>query len=103
MVEQPSFDKLVGTTLGNYRLERLIERSELGAVFLVSGRDKSGPYENTTYLLHILAVPTDLTAEARIVYLGHFQKVANQVAELQNSYILPLLDYGNHEGTPYLV
>ena len=110
MIEQTSFGKLVGTTLGNYRLERLIEQSELGAVFLASkrdasgdGRDKSGPYEKTTYLLCVLAVPTDLTAEARMVYLGRFQKEANQVAELKNSYILPLLDYGNHQGTPYLV
>jgi eukaryotic-like serine/threonine-protein kinase len=110
VVEHQSFDKLVGTTLGNYRLERLIEQSELGAVFLASkrdasgdGRDKSGPYEKTTYLLRVLAVPTDLTADARMVYLGRFQKEANQVAELKNSYILPLLDYGNHQGTPYLV
>ena len=110
MIEQTSFGKLVGTTLGNYRLERLIEQSELGAVFLASnrdasgdGRDKSGPYEKSTYLLRVLAVPTDLTAEARMVYLGRFQKEANQIAELKNSYILSLLDYGNHQGTPYLV
>jgi Rieske Fe-S protein len=106
MIEQTSFGKLVGTTLGNYRLERLIEQNELGAVFLASGRDKSGSYEKTTYLLRVLAVPTGLTADARMVYLGRFQKEANQVAELQNSYmpyILPLLDYGNHQGTPYLV
>ena len=119
MIEQTSFGKLVGTTLGNYRLERLIEQSELGAVFLASKRDASGdgregietrsassaegPYEKTTYLLRVLAVPTDLTAEARMVYLGRFQKEANQIAELKNSYILPLLDYGNHQGTPYLV
>jgi serine/threonine protein kinase len=106
MTEHMSFGKLVGTTLGNYRLERLIEQNELGAVFLASKRDTSNPQEGkekSTYLLRVLAVPTDLTADARMVYLGRFQKEANQVAALQNPYILPLLDYGNHQGTPYLV
>ncbi len=105
MVEHSSFDKLVGTELGNYRLERLLEQNEQGAVFLVSGRDPSGDrgIVKATYLLHILAVPTELTSEARIVYLGRFQQQANQVAQLQHSHILPLLDYGNHQGMPYLV
>ena len=113
MVEQQSFDKLVGTMLGNYRLERLIEQNELGAVFLASkqsrdgreatARSAEGPHKKTTYLLRVLAVPTDVSAEVRMVYLGRFQKEANQVTELQNMYILPLLDYGNHQGMPYLV
>jgi eukaryotic-like serine/threonine-protein kinase len=114
MIEHQSFDKLVGTALGNYRLERLIEQNELGTVFLASKRSADGregietrsaegPYKKTTYLLRVLAVPTDVTAEDRMVYLGRFQREANQVAGLQNPYILPLLDYGNHQGTPYLV
>jgi len=98
MVEQSSFDKLVGTALGNYRLEKLVEKNELGAVF--QARSGTG---SSTFLLRMLAVPSSLTAEARIVYLGRLQQLANQVAELQNPYILPLLDYGNHQGRPYLV
>jgi serine/threonine protein kinase len=98
MIEHLSFERLVGTTLGNYRLERLLEQNELGAIF--QARTNT---EKTSYLLRVLAMPADLTAEARMVYLGHFQKEANQVAELHNPYILPLLDYGNHQGMPYLV
>ncbi|GAC1460825.1 MAG: hypothetical protein PVS3B3_10160 [Ktedonobacteraceae bacterium] len=97
MMEPSSFDKLIGTTTGTYRLEQIIERSEWSAVFLA--RNDAG----TMYRLRMLAVPTDLTSEARIVYLGHFQQQANQVAALQHPYILPLLDYGNYEGMPYLV
>jgi eukaryotic-like serine/threonine-protein kinase len=105
MVEHSSFDKLVGTELGNYRLERLLEQNEQGAVFLVSKRDPAGDRSivKATYLLRILAVPTELTSEARIVYLGRFQQQANQIAALQHPHILPLLDYGNHQGMPYLV
>jgi eukaryotic-like serine/threonine-protein kinase len=98
MVEQSAFDKLVGTTLGNYRLDKLIDKNDLGPVFLARSSKDSG-----RFLLRVLAIPTDLTAEARIVYLGHLQQQANQVAGLQNPYILPLVDYGNHQGMPYLV
>jgi len=98
MVEQSAFDKLVGTTLGNYRLDKLIDKNDLGPVFLAYSSKDSGKF-----LLRILPIPADLTAEARIVYLGHLQQQANQVAGLQNPYILPLLDYGNHQGMPYLV
>jgi serine/threonine-protein kinase len=98
MIDHLSFDNLVGTTLGNYRLERLLEQSELGAIF--QARNEK---ENTAYLLRVLALPSDLTAEARMVYLGRFQKEANQVSELHNPDLLPLLDYGNHQGIPYLV
>jgi serine/threonine protein kinase len=98
MIEHLSFDKLVGTTLGNYRLERLLEQNELGASFQAHNGT-----EKTSYLVRVLAPPTGMTPDARVLYLGRFQREANQVAELHNPYILPLLDYGNQQGMPYLV
>src|SRR5260370_42620064 len=101
MIEHSSFNKLVGSTLANYRLEQLIERDKLGPVFLArstsaspqsTGRDQSGPYaENTTatYRLRILDISADLKAEERIIYLGRFQQEANQVAALRHPAILP--------------
>src|SRR6266568_4586600 len=73
MVEPSAFDKLVGTTLGNYRLDKLTDKNDLGPVFLARSSKDSG-----RFLLRVLAVPADLTAEA-------------------------LLVYGNHQGMPYLV
>src|SRR6266566_6850994 len=86
MVEQSAFDKLVGTTLGNYRLDKLIDKNDLGPVFLARSSKDSGKF-----LLRVLTIPANLTAEARIVYLGHLQQQANQVAGLQNPYVLPYL------------
>src|SRR5207247_8224626 len=79
-------------------MDKLIDKNDLGPVFLARSSKDSG-----RFLLRVLAIPTDLTAEARIVYLGHLQQQANQVAGLQSPYILPLVDYGNHQGMPYLV
>lgn len=98
MVEQSSFHKLVGTTLGNYRLEQLIERNGMGPIFIARAATT-----NRLFLLRTLILPGEQTAEGRIVYLGRFQQEANQVAGLQHPQILPLVDYGNHEGMPYLV
>lgn len=98
MIEHSSFNKLLGTTLGNYRLEQLLERSKLGPLFIAST-----PTAQNQYLVRILDIPADLTAEARIVYLGRFQQEANQIATLHHPAILPLLDYGNYQGIPYLV
>jgi serine/threonine protein kinase len=98
MAEQSSFNKLVGTTLGNYRLKTLIERDNIGPIFLALATTT-----NTLFRLRLLVLTAELTPEARIVYLGRFQQEASQVATLQHPHILPLVDYGNHEGKPYLV
>src|SRR5437588_769629 len=98
MVEPPSFDTLIGTTLGNYRLEQLIESSEVAPVFLASSSAAGAMYR-----LRILSVPANLSSEQRIVYLGRFQQEANSISALHHPSILPLLDYGNSGGMPYLV
>jgi eukaryotic-like serine/threonine-protein kinase len=97
MLEQSSFNKLVGTTLGNYRLQQLIGRDSIGPIFIAHTATTNGPF-----LLRALVVPT-LEPEARVVALGRFQQEANQVATLQHPGILSLVDYGNHQGMPYLV
>jgi len=101
MIEHSSYNKLVGTILGNYRLEQLLERSKVGPLF-VARTSNTGTAQNQ-YLLRILDIPAELTAEARIVYLGRFQQEAIAIAALRHPAILPLLDYGTYQGMPYLV
>src|SRR5947209_2814454 len=98
MVEPPSFETLIGTTLGSYRLEQLIETSDVAPVFLASSS-----MAGAMFRLRILPVPADLPSEKRIVYLGRFQQEANSLSALCHPSILPLVDYGNSGGMPYLV
>ncbi len=106
MTGNAPYERLIGTTLGSYRLEQLLELGEAGCVF-VARNNGAGALVR----LRILAVAPDLTAEDRIVFLGRFQQEANQVASLQHKGILPLVDYGTHSAAgeskaiswPYLV
>src|SRR5689334_14583893 len=106
MVERSPFDSLIEATLGNYRLEELLEKHESSSIY--KARNTSS---GASFRLRVIAVPADLKPEDRIVYLGRFQRDANQVAALQHRFIFPLVDYGMHSVTgdtggmpwPYLV
>jgi len=106
MVELSPFDGLIGVTLGNYRLEELLEKHEASSIYKARNT-----LSGELFRLRVIAVPADLKPEDRIVYLGRFQREANQVAALQHRFILPLVDYGMHSATgdtrgiswPYLI
>jgi len=98
MIEQVSYDRFIGATVGDYRLERLMGYSKWGPTFLVRTDAAS-----TTYLLRFLSGPTNLGVKDRDAYLERFQHQARQIANLQHPYILPLLGYGIYRGIPYLV
>jgi len=106
MTGNAPYERLIGTTLGSYRLEQIVEQGEAGCVFVAHNNGAGALFR-----LRILAVAPDLTAEDRIVFLGRFQQEANQVASLQHKGILPLVDYGTHSAGgdsqgiswPYLV
>ncbi len=100
MVERTSYEQLIGKIVGNYQLDRIVERHPWGPIFHASTQD------GKNVLLRFLDTPhltERLDANARLVYLGHIQQEANHVAALQHPNILTLLDYGNYQGIPYLV
>jgi serine/threonine protein kinase len=99
MLKNMTFDKWIGMSPGNYRLEQFIEQSNWGPVFLA--RDNA---TSASYLLRFLVgAPTNLAPKEHELYLERFQYQASQIATLQHPNILPLLDYGIFRGLPYLV
>jgi eukaryotic-like serine/threonine-protein kinase len=89
MTERSAFDSLTGVELGNYLLEQRIEQSEAGPVFRARELDTGALFR-----LRLVEVSTRISPEDRLVYLGRFQQVANQIASLHHAHILPLVDYG---------
>ncbi len=97
MIEYATFDRMIGTSVGNYRLEQFVGQARGGPVFLARTDAAS------TYLLHILTGATSMASRDRQVYLERFHHQASQLATLQHPNILSLLDYGSYHGLPYLV
>lgn len=97
MIKSVAFDRLVGTELGQYRLERFLGQSKIGPTFLASTN------ATTSYLVRFVDSPLYMMDQEREAYLEQFQLRARQIATLQHPYILPLLDYGIYRGFPYLV
>lgn len=97
MTKISSIEKLVGVTLGTYRLEQFLGQSGVGPTFLARTD------ATTTYLLRFLVGSTSISSQDHLVYLERFQYQASQIAALRHPYILPLLDFGVYHDVPYLV
>ncbi|HEV2581034.1 MAG TPA: protein kinase [Ktedonobacteraceae bacterium] len=91
-----AYRSYIGATLGEYRLDQVLEESEVGPIFLARTSQAS-------FRVQLLTVPPDLASQDRMVWLGRFQREANLVASLRHPGLLPLLDYGIYQSFPYLV
>ncbi len=93
-----SVDQLVGQVLGTYRVERLLGKGRLNAVYLARSLSSQRTDALTLYL-----VPEHLSVEARTRFLARFRKEAAVVTRLDHPHILPVYEYGEQAGFPYLV
>src|SRR5438874_1891181 len=89
MIEYATFDRMIGTSLGIYRLEQFVGQARGGPIFLA--RSDAG-----TYLLHLLTGPNSMASRDRQVYLERFHYQASQLTTLQHPNILSVLDYGSY-------
>jgi serine/threonine protein kinase len=89
---------LVGKTLGNYRLEALIGKGGMSAVFLAQ------QLQLERYVAVKILMPDAMTDNSLYEeFLMRFQREASLIAGLEHPNITPIYDYGKHEGIAYLV
>jgi serine/threonine protein kinase len=84
--------ELIGVTLGNCTLERLIGRGGMGAVFLAQ---QSRPIRIVA--VKALLLPEGIDEHDRQTFLERFRREADTAAKLEHKNILPVFEYAGAE------
>src|SRR5258708_39875629 len=92
-----SVDQLVGNTLGDYRVERLLGRGKLSAVYMAQQRSLDRTVMLTTFI-----PPATLSAEARERFNMRVLKGGAPLLRLNHPHILPGYDVRSAFCLPYL-
>jgi serine/threonine protein kinase/Rieske Fe-S protein len=93
-----SVDRLVGQVLGNYRVEQLLGRGRLNAVFLAQN-----VATQSQGALTLFTIPENFSSEARTRFLRRFHKASAALVALRHDHILPVYEGGEYLGYPFLV
>src|SRR3954465_15950296 len=86
-----SVDRLVGQVLGNYRVEQLLGRGRLNAVFLA--RNVATQSQGARPLF---TIPENFSSEARARFSRRFQKASAALVALRQEHILPAIEGGEY-------
>ena len=86
---------LAGRSIGSYELIGLVGRGGMGEVWRARHRRLAGREAAIKVLPAVLAADPD--------FLRRFEREANSAASLNHPHILPVWDYGEQDGVPYLV
>ena len=83
-----------GQTFGSYRLEGLLGRGGMGEVY------RARHLRLTNRLAAVKILPASFASDPD--FLRRFEQEANNAASLDHPNILPVWDYGEQDGTPFL-
>ncbi len=98
MYETQHEDLLVGRMVGSYRVEQLLSKGRVSAVYL--GRQ---PVKNLPVAITAILIPEDFSVRARNRFITRFTQIATALLELDHPSILSIYDFGEQLGYPYLV
>jgi serine/threonine protein kinase len=90
----------LGKLVGKYRLQEFVGRGLTTAVYRACSEDQQDiPNALVTFLL----APELLSSQALEHFQGRFEREVKQVAALHFPALLPISDYGELEGYPYII
>ncbi len=92
-----STDQLVGQTVGHYHVKSLLGRGRLSAVYLAQH-----PTQNAAALTTFI-VPERFSADTRTRFSQRFIREAAALTALSHRNLLPIHEYGEQFGYPYLI
>jgi serine/threonine-protein kinase len=87
-------DPLAGKTLGQYRIVRLLGKGGMSAVY-------EGIQAAINRTVAVKVLPRSLMHDD--TFMQRFRREAEVVAHLEHLHILPIYDYGEYDGIPYIV
>jgi serine/threonine protein kinase len=87
-------DELLGKTLGGYEIQRLLGQGGMAKVYLARQQSM-----NRQVALKVL--PRQYLNDD--TYLQRFEREVRIVSQLEHRHIVPVYDYGEYEGLPYIV
>jgi serine/threonine protein kinase len=85
---------LIGKTLGQYEIIKLIGRGGMASVYLARQR-------SIGRMVAVKVLPSHLMSDD--TFLKRFQREVQAVSRMQHPRIIPVHDYGEDEGVPYIV
>lgn len=91
-------EALLGTVLGNCTVQQLIGQGGMGAVYLAQ---QERPRRQVA--IKVLMSPTPLKPHQISAFLERFRRETDVAASLEHPNIMPVYEYGEHNGLPYLV
>jgi serine/threonine protein kinase/Rieske Fe-S protein len=92
-----SIDQLVGSTLGPYQIEQLLGYGSVNAVY----QARSARQQNVMLTAFIL--PQEYSPQTRELFRERFTRVASALTKLDHPHVLPVYDFGEQLGYPYIV
>jgi serine/threonine protein kinase len=91
-------DRLAGTTLGEYQIERLLNHGKQGTAYLAKGLRQGQPV-----MVTIFSLPETFPDHIKQVFWARFSREGQKLVQLRHPQLLPLYSYGQYAGYPYLV
>ena len=93
-----SVDQLVGRSLGEYQIERLLGQGQLGAAYMAQQLS-----QGRTVIITMFNFPEGLSAQERERFITRLAQERTTLVRLTHPTILPIYDFDEHSGYLYLV
>jgi serine/threonine protein kinase/Rieske Fe-S protein len=91
-------DRLAGTMLGDYQIERLLSHGKQGTAYVARGRGQEQPV-----MITIFSLPETMPDQIRQTFWARFSQEGQKLVSLRHPQLLPLHAFGQYAGYPYLV